>query len=75
MIKYLNKQIDLHLQENYIPKGLLLEGEAYDQLLLRVGDEYIKLKKVCGDADFYIEEAIAVAIEGIKNEGSIRKET
>ena len=63
MITSLNKRVDLYLQDNYIAKGLLLEGDAYDSLVLRVGEEYIKLKKICRDADFYIEEAIAVALE------------
>ena len=70
MIDVLNKRVDLYLQENYQAQGLLLEGREYDRLLLRVGQEFIKLKEVCRDADFYIEEAIAVAIEEIKKDES-----
>lgn len=72
MLELLNKKIDMHLQENYVGGGLRLEGAAYDALVLSVGKEYIKLKKVCRDADFYIEEAIAMAIEEIKkDEGTV----
>jgi len=74
MIDYLNKRVDLYLQDTYVAKGLLLEGDEYERLLLRVGKEFIKLKEVCRDADFYIEEAIAVAIEEIKGEGEVSRD-
>ena len=74
MIEYLNKKIDMHLQDTYVARGLLLEGPEYEQLVLRVGQEYIKLKEICRDADFYIEEAIARAIEEIQHEDGIPRD-
>jgi len=72
MLELLNKKIDMHLQEHYVGGSLKLEGADYTDLVRKVGKEYIKLKKVCRDADFYIEEAIAMAFEEMKkDEGTV----
>lgn len=67
MIGYLNDQVDIYLQDRMF-KLRLLEGEEHHALLARVGKKYIKLKEVCREGDFYIEEAIAVALEELRGE-------
>jgi hypothetical protein len=63
VIELLNKRVDIHLQNTYTHSTIALEDKKHKDLVLRVGMEFIKLKKVCRDADFYIEEAIGMAIE------------
>lgn len=67
MISYLNDQVDIYLQDRMF-KLSLLEGEEHRALLEKVGKKYIKLKEVCREGDFYIEEAIAVALEELRGE-------
>lgn len=67
MIGYLNDQVDIYLQDRMF-KLKLLEGEEHRALLSRVGKKYIKLKEVCREGDFYIEEAIAVALEELRGD-------
>jgi hypothetical protein len=63
VIELLNKRVDIHLQNTYNHSTISQQDKKNKDLVLRVGREFIKLKKVCRDADFYIEEAIGMAIE------------
>jgi len=67
VIEHLNKQVDLYLQDRMYDRKIL-EGYEHQQLLVLVGKKYIKLKETCRVGDFYIEEAIAMALEELRGE-------
>ena len=67
MISHLNDQVDLYLQDRIFTRKVL-EGYKHQELLVEIGKKYIKLKEVCREGDFYIEEAIAMALEELRGE-------